>query len=112
MIAAGRSIVVIFLVLSSTGLLPTVARLSHQSCSDCADDCADADVARSGSAEEECGDCSPHCAVCICCPLRATPTVRVVMAEPLQLDPGRVAIGESGRLLAAITAEIFHPPRV
>lgn len=108
MVLATR-LLAMFLMLSSTGVLPAGGRLVH---ADCQED-AKADPTPANADEERCDDCSPACAVCICCPLRATPAMRmvgVVAAFEPRAQGGVPA--EPSRGLAGITAEIFHPPRV
>lgn len=108
MVLATR-LLVMLLMLSSTGVLPAVGCLVH---ADCQED-AKADPTHAGADEERCAGCSPACAVCICCPLRATPAMRMVgVVAAVEPRPQGVVPAEPSRGLAGITAEIFHPPRV
>ena len=61
--------------------------------------------------ESPCRGCSPECAFCLCCPVRAAATpwrslssVENAIGERLTLPPERPAPRSDG-------ARIFHPPR-
>ena len=108
MIAVATRLLVILLVLSSTGVLPAVSRLAEAEC----DEATQAEDANCADEKEHCADCAPDCGVCICCPLRATPTMRVVGMAPIETRSQRIALAEPIRVLVGMTAEIFHPPRV
>jgi hypothetical protein len=107
-IAFATRLLVLLLALSTTGVLPAVGRLADARCAQ-----GDAGPHHADGDQGCCNDeCSPNCAVCICCPLRATPTTRVTQVMPIELHPQAVAFARTSRVLPGITTEIFHPPRV
>jgi hypothetical protein len=108
LIALATRLLVVLLVLSSTGVLPAAARLAHAGC----EDGAGAGPGHSGGDEGRCRDCSPNCAVCVCCPLRAASTMQLIGVAPLEHHPQRARFAETSGALPGITAAIFHPPRV
>jgi hypothetical protein len=90
----------LLLALVATGILPSAAAPER--------------VCSPGIGAEDaspCSDCSPECALCLCCPLRAAPTrvsgvpaVEHAFAERFVPRPQRPAPRPEG-------ASVFHPPR-
>ncbi|HSP78212.1 MAG TPA: hypothetical protein VLQ93_06765 [Myxococcaceae bacterium] len=90
----------LLLVLMTGGVLQTLTFASTG-----AEDCADEEVGGS------CDDCSLGCALCLCCPLRASaPTLPQVEvpAEPRVSEPVLSVTQEP--VLSGVGADIFQPP--
>jgi hypothetical protein len=102
--------VVLLLVLGSTGVVAPLASLAEA----CREDHAvpEGPLDRSGHGDEGggCQDCSPTCAICVCCPLRGagtSATVAVGMVPRTQ----SFSPDDTGPLLAGFATHIFHPPK-
>jgi hypothetical protein len=106
-IAFATRLLIALLLLSSTGVVPAIARLAGAEC----DEPAEVGAAHDDG-DEDCGDCTTDCCICICCPLRGAPVMRTVTTAPVEPHPQTVALNETIRVLPGITADIFHPPRV
>jgi len=106
-IALLTRLLAVFLVLSSTGVLPAAARFAHADC----EECTRPQAGNSEAGESDCTDCPADCAVCICCPLRAAAAAQPTGFVPLPINPQRVAAAEARAALPGITSDIFHPPR-
>ena len=91
----------ILLVLTTGGVFQTLAFAS-----DGAETCADEE-----ETEKQCADCAFDCAMCLCCPLRAAPSIPMVevpVPAPIH-EPVRSIIHESAP--SGVSADIFQPPR-
>lgn len=98
---------VLLLAFATTGIVAPLANLGER----CQQGHAETQGAADHSHESDgCEGCSPNCAVCVCCPLRAANTAPVaVVATALRTESLRP--DETAFLPAGIDAVIFHPPR-
>jgi hypothetical protein len=94
-------ILAILLVLTTGGVFQTLAFASDGTVT-----CEDEE-----ETGEQCADCALDCAMCLCCPLRAAPSmpmVEVPVPVPIH-EPVQSLIHESAP--AGVSADIFQPPR-
>ena len=101
---------VLLLAFGSAGVVAPLASLGER--------CREDHTAPGGTADRDahsdegrgCQDCSPNCALCVCCPLRGantSATAAVIMTPRTQsLHPD-----DADGLLAGFDIHIFHPPR-
>jgi hypothetical protein len=61
--------------------------------------------------EGGCSDCSPGCARCLCCAGRSAVPVEQRAAPGPALSGEPLVVGDVDATVAAVEAEIFHPPR-
>ncbi|WNG37704.1 hypothetical protein F0U61_31465 [Archangium violaceum] len=94
-------ILAILLVLMTGGVFQTLAFAS-----DGAVACEDEE-----ETGEQCADCALDCAMCLCCPLRAAPSLPMVdvPAPALLHEPVLSIIHASAP--SGVSADIFQPPR-
>jgi len=94
-------ILAILLVLMTGGVFQTLAFASNG-----AETCADEE-----EMGEQCADCAFDCAMCLCCPLRAAPSMPMVEAPlPAPIpEPVQSLMHEPDP--SGVSADIFQPPR-
>ncbi|MFY0523429.1 hypothetical protein ACN28I_09685 [Archangium gephyra] len=94
-------ILAILLVLTTGGVFQTLAFASEGAVT-----CEDEE-----ETGEQCADCALDCAMCLCCPLRAAPSMPMVEAPvPVPIhEPVQSIIHES--VPSGVSADIFQPPR-
>lgn len=90
----------LLLALVATGTLPTLAAPERV----CSEGIGTGDAS-------PCRDCSPTCALCLCCPLRAAPTEGHAMPSGGTAVVERLKPSADHPALRSGGASIFHPPR-
>lgn len=95
-------ILAILLVLTTGGVFQTLAFASNGAAT-----CADEE-----ETGKQCADCAFDCAMCLCCPLRAAPSLPMVEVPVVPVpihEPVQSTIHEPAP--SGVSADIFQPPR-
>lgn len=92
-------ILAVLLALTTGGVFQTLAYAAEEH-----GECADEESAN-------CTDCSPLCATCVCCPVRAAAAPHTMVVQWVAALREPVVVVTEEPVVSALVSDIFQPPR-